>query len=359
MKKIFIQDKATFQTTARVITDEGFLSVAGRVAKSGIQRYLASELGLPGNNVIRVYRPAEEVFADASLETFAGADITVLHPKSLVTADNYKQTTVGTIKSKGRQDGDFVVADLLIKDTDAVKAVQDRGFVELSSGYTAEYEEQAGVTTDGEPYDFVQRNIRINHVALLPAGAARAGRQAKIFDNQTEGKTMIKVTLDNGRTVELQDEAAALLVSDCIDRLKQQVKDADKTADIDKMQATIDAQKEQIEKLQAETTDERIKERVSEVVDVKTKAEKMSGEVYDSLDVVEIQRKALAKIRPNIGWADKSEAYVQAAFDQALEVAPNADDQKRKLAADAAKIITEKPVNDARADYIKSFTGEK
>src|SRR5690606_16899412 len=149
--------------------------------------------------------------------------------------------------------GDFVTADLIVKDADAIKMVEDRGYVELSAGYTAEYEHSPCTTDDGTAYDYIQRNIRINHAAHLPAGAARAGRQARIFDNQPKGNTMSKITLDSGRSVEVQDEATAALVSDYIDRLKKQVTDS--TAEIDKRQATIDGQAEQITKLQAATAD--------------------------------------------------------------------------------------------------------
>src|SRR5690606_20402777 len=141
-----------------------------------------------------------------SLASFDGADITLMHPDELVNAKNYKKTSVGIIRGPGRQDGDFVVADHLIKDADAIQAVEERGYVELSAGYTAVYEHAPGTTDDGTEYHYVQRNIHINHAALLPTGAARAGRQARIFDRKPKGNTMSKITLDSGRSVEVQDE---------------------------------------------------------------------------------------------------------------------------------------------------------
>src|SRR5690554_2534590 len=137
MTRVFVQDKATFKTTARTYTDAGFLLVPGRVAKTGTQKYLRRELGLDGDPhaTVTVYRPPEEVFADDSLASFDGADITVLHPGELVNAKNYKKTSVGFIKGPGRADGDFVAADLIVKDADAIKMIEERGFVELSAGY--------------------------------------------------------------------------------------------------------------------------------------------------------------------------------------------------------------------------------
>lgn len=347
--KIFIQDKASFKTTSRTYDDCGFLHVPGRVSKTGTQKYLRKELGLDGdpNGVVTVYRPADEVFAADSLASFDGADVTVMHPGELVNAKNYRKTSVGLVRGAGRPDGDFVTADLIIKDADAIKMVEERGFVELSAGYTAEYEHSPGTTDDGTEYDYVQRNIRINHAALLPAGAARAGRQARIFDNQPKGNTMSKITLDSGRSVEIQDEASAALVSDYIERLKKQIADASTTAD--KQQATIDGQAEQIAKLQAATGDDQIKARLASIMDARTKAEKVApGITLDSINPTEIQRAALTKARPSVDWASKSEAYVQAAFDMAFDQVETTDShasQKRQLAEDGSKQIANKPVS--------------
>lgn len=362
MKTIFVQDKATFKTTARMYDDNGFLHVPGRVSKTGTQQYLRKELGLDGdpNAVVTVYRPADEVFSQDSLASFDGADVTVMHPGELVNAKNYRKTSVGLIRGAGRPDGDFVVADLIIKDADAIKMVEERGFVELSAGYTAEYEHSPGTTDDGTEYDYVQRNIRINHAALLPAGAARAGRQARIFDTNPKGNTMTKVTLDSGRTVEIQDESTAALVSDCIERLNKQI--TDQSAELDKRQATIDGQKEQIEKLEAATADDSINARVAAVLDARTKAELVApGLTCDSIDPVQIQRAALAKIKPTIDWSEKSDAYVQAAFDMAAEQIQTADAnaaQKRQLAEDGAKQLKEQP-KPAYDSYAARFTQSK
>src|SRR5690606_34981745 len=126
---------------------------------------------------------------------------------------------------------------------------------------------------------------------------------------------------------------------------KQQITDA--TTAAEKQQATIDGQAEQITALQAATADEAITERVAAVIDARTKAEKIApGVTFDSIDPVEIQRAALAKISPTVDWAEKHDAYVQAMFDIKAEQSETADahaDQKRKLAEDGAKQLKEQP----------------
>lgn len=361
--KIFVQDKATFKTTARTYDDAGFLHVPGRISKTGTQKYLRRELGLDGdpNAVVTVYRPPEEVFATDSLTSSDGADITVMHPGTLVNAQNYRKTSVGLIRGPGQQDGDFVKADLVVKDADAIAAIEKRGYVELSAGYTAEYEHAPGTTDDGTAYDYVQHNIRINHVALLPAGAARAGRQARIFDNQPQGKTMSKITLDSGRSVEIQDEATAALVSDHIERLNKQITDSQ--TELDKRQATIDGQAEQITKLKADTSDAAVTTRLTAVLDARTKAAKIAPDAtFDSVDPLAIQRAALAKAKPTVDWAGKSDAYVQAMFDITAEQVATTDqhtEQKRKLAEDGARGVPDKTKVPAYDSYAARFTTQQ
>lgn len=59
--RITIRDRVTFPVPSlREITPEGYLKVPGRVARVGIQQYLASELGLtdrPPGQIVNVYLP--------------------------------------------------------------------------------------------------------------------------------------------------------------------------------------------------------------------------------------------------------------------------------------------------------------
>lgn len=308
----FICDRSSYAITQREYTDEGFLRVPGRVARAGnVQEYYAKELGINDRNptdIIRVYRPAEEVFNADSLASYIGADITNNHPNKMVDTDSFKNVTSGVTISEGRQDGDFVVADLIIKDKNAIKAVES-GKVQLSAGYTADYEKSEGVSPTGEDYDYIQRNIKINHVALVDL--ARAGGQARLFDNKG-AFNMQTITLDNGRTVTLDNDANAALISDAFDRQKET---------IDTQATLIDEQKDEITTLKAQASDEAISKRITAVVNTRDQARKIAGDNFtcDSCDVVEIQRAALKIANTQRDFTDKSAAYVQAAFDQAID----------------------------------------
>lgn len=330
-------DRSTYRVTHREYTDEGFLRVPGRVARTGIQEYLARELGLDGDpsRVIRVYRSADEVFKPESLSTYASADVTDNHPAGLVDADNYRSVVRGIVAGPGRQDGDFVVCDLIVKDKAAITAI-NAGKCELSAGYTAVYEPTAGVTEDGQQYDYIQRDIKINHVAIVER--ARAGANARVFDHNPEKHNMThKVILDSGRSVEVQDEATALLVSDTIERLNTKVADAEAKAD--QAQAAADAANEQLQAAVLASSDEAIAARVAEVTKCQEAARKVAGDGFtcDSLMPVEIKRAAMAVARPKVEWADKSVAYVEAAFDMEAEKAKDEEEEegKEKMSKDS------------------------
>lgn len=343
MTRITVQDKSTFKVTHREFTDEGFLKVPGRVAKTGTQQYTRKELQLDGdpNAIVTVYRPEDEVFKAESLDSYNGADITIRHPGELVNAKNYSQTSKGIVRGAGRRDGDFVLADLVIKDQAAIDDINS-GNAELSAGYTHELVAEDGVSPSGETYQYMQRDIKINHVAIVPM--ARAGRQARIFDNhqQREMTMTHKIVLDSGRSVDVEDEATALLVTDAFDRLNKEATDS--KAEIERLKATIDAKDEEIKTLNVKSSDEELKTRVERIAKVKDAALKIVGDQFttDSVDDVEIMRSAMQAVRPATDWKDKSPEYIQASFDMALESAEKSPenkvkDQLRRLAEDGER----------------------
>lgn len=320
---VFICDRSSYRVTRREYTDEGFLRVPGNVARTGIQEYLARELGLPGdpNRIVRVYRPAEEVFKDESLLSFDGVDVTVNHPDGLVNSKNFKKVSAGVVRGGGRMaaDGIHVECDLIVKDQTAIDSINN-GKCELSAGYTSVYVESPGMTIDGEPYEYVQTEIRINHVALVDRG--RAGPQAKVFDNKTPigGNTMpVLITTDSGRSVDVADPANAQVVADAFDRLLLRTTTAEAAAE--KAQATADGNAEKLTAALALGSDDAIKTRVAALGALNTTARKVAGDAFtcDSVDPTEIMRAALLIKRPSVDWAAKSPTYVESAFDQAAE----------------------------------------
>ena len=359
---IVTYDKQRYAITERQITDEGFLRVPGHVARTGIQEYLGSELGFNHNNIVRVYRPPAEVFAPESLASFDGSDVTIEHPAELVNSENYKYTSVGTVKAGASQDGDFVRCDLIVKDQTAIDAIL-AGKVELSVGYTAIYKDEAGVTPDGEPYDLMQTCIRVNNVALVDR--ARAGPQAKIFDSsKTTGATKmaVNIVLDSGRSIDVADAANAQVVADAFDRLTKRVKDAEEEKE--KMEAEKDSAEEELEEEKKKSSDSAISARVKAIADAAITAKRIAGKdfVCDSVSITEIQRSALAAAYPKRQWADRSAVYLQAALDVAYEgkeTEEEEEEEKIKESSDSLKKLAQdmasgaQPTVDARTKSIQ------
>jgi hypothetical protein len=227
MKTYLISDKIELSINQKQITDEGYLVTDGVIARTGIQEYYAFEfgadVGAKPTDVIKLYRPPEEVFAPDSISSFENAPVTIDHPASDVTADNWAQLAKGEATNVCRQGSDKMAAKLTIKDKEAVKVIMD-GKKQLSNGYRFTLDMTPGISPQGEAYDGVQRDIKGNHVAIVDR--ARCGSVCTILDNQPEpipkGGHMAEVTLRkmvvDGIPIEVSDAAAAV-----IDKLQKAV----------------------------------------------------------------------------------------------------------------------------------------
>ena len=164
-------------------TNEGFLIDHPIVTTVGIFEYMN-----PDGSIRRELRLPEEVFNPDSLASYEGKPIIITHNAGEITKENVEEKIIGTILSKAYQDGDNVRAKIVIHDTDKMK---QSGLRELSLGYGLTLDETPG-EWNGHPYDAIQRDIKINHLALV--SAARAGEQARLNidgkENLTGGPVM-------------------------------------------------------------------------------------------------------------------------------------------------------------------------
>jgi len=145
-------------------TEEGYLKDRPILTSCGIFEYKN-----PDGSIRRELRLPEDVFAEESLASYKGKPIIITHDAGLVDKDNVHQEQIGTILTEGYRSGDVVRAEIIIHDTNEMK---DCGLKELSLGYSLDLEHTPG-EWNGQHYDAIQRNIEINHLALV--GSARAG----------------------------------------------------------------------------------------------------------------------------------------------------------------------------------------
>ncbi len=151
------------------IDEQGFLHDTPVVTSTGIFEY-----ALPGGKVRRELRLPEHVFDRESLASYSGKPVIITHEAGSIDKSNVMEEIVGTILSDGYQDGNNVRCRIVIHDIDKVKRIP---FRELSLGYSLDLIEEPG-EWNGEPYDAIQTNIRINHLAIVEK--ARAGEQAHL-----------------------------------------------------------------------------------------------------------------------------------------------------------------------------------
>ena len=168
-------------------TKEGYLIDHPILTSCGIFEY-----SNPDGSIRRELRLPEHVFNEKSLKTYKGKPIIITHEAGVVDKDNVADEQIGTILSEGYRDGDDVRAEIVIHDTEEMKK---SNLKELSLGYNLDLIEKPG-EWEGEPYDAIQTNITINHLALV--ANARAGEQARLnIDGSDEpelkgGKSMAK-----------------------------------------------------------------------------------------------------------------------------------------------------------------------
>ena len=208
-------------------TGEGFLICRNvPIARTGEQDYLGTEIGLKTNEIVKVYRPEEEVFSEAAMASFEGKPVTNNHPAEQVDPENVKLYEMGHAQNVRRGTGefkDFLVADLHIHDAELIDAIK-AGKRQISCGYECEYVERDG--------QIVQTNIRGNHVAVVDEG--RAGVKASIMDNsikksaekaerkQKMSKTSTLLKLFGLATSGKDSEEVTKLALDTADALEEQ-----------------------------------------------------------------------------------------------------------------------------------------
>ena len=304
LQMVFRTDKGTLRSPRRL--DDGRVIVDGALTRTGVFKYRNDD----GSERLE-YRPPEEVFNAGSMSTFQFSPVTDDHPKGMVTAESVKEIAIGTVGENVRQDGNLMIAPLAINDAEAVRKL-DAGKTQLSCGYTCDLEYTPGVTPEGEKYDAIQRNIKGNHVALVTVG--RAGPQARIRMDGAAYQTEEQDTMKDQTMIQLAEKlAAACQRADTAETQRDDLKTR-----LDKAEAERDDFKTKFEAAEKSRTDaaEGFAAAVRARVELEGTAAKILGEGFES------DGKTDREIKEACIKADcegKSEDYVQARFDLALE----------------------------------------
>lgn len=335
-------DRAINLDAKRVIrTDEGYLRAPARLTRAGVFHYRNPVTGAKWSEL----RLPEEVFKADSLASFELLPVIVNHigPNVAVTADNAKSVQVGSVGGihQDREDPNYVSGTVLITDGKTVEEVE-RGKVELSNGYFCEKEAvtldangdrpvyKDPVTGVSEPYDFIQRSIRGNHVAIVDHGRAGPGARIMLDHNdaiehtdgepvttQRKDQTMKKITID-GISFEVSEACAQAYE-------KQQTEQ--RTAS-DRLNATNDTAQTQVKKLTADLATASDPKRFTEAVASRVQLVQVAAQheiKCDGLDDGAIRRAVVTKLNPELKLDGKSDEYTRVAYDLAIARNPVVD----------------------------------
>lgn len=197
-------------------TKDGYLTSMVKVSRTGIQLYPGAAVGMPDKEVVRVYRPEGEVFNKDSMKSYAYRPVTLDHPTEDVTAENWRDHGKGITGGDVIRDGDFVRVPLILMDAATISAVA-AGKREVSMGYSAIVEFKDGVTEGGEPYDAIQRELRMNHLAIV--SKARGGSDLRIGDEEGDPPMAERTVLLDGISVVTTEQGAQ-----AIEKLQRDIK---------------------------------------------------------------------------------------------------------------------------------------
>ncbi|WP_313740476.1 DUF2213 domain-containing protein [Pseudomonas sp.] len=354
-------------------TADGYLVGEARVARTGIQDYLGTEIdpenehGLRDKPIVRVYRPESAVFHKDAMQSYAYRPITNGHPGGAgVNSKNWKDVAIGQTGGEVVRDGEYVKVPLVLMDA---KAIEDweAGKRELSMGYGAEVVFQDGHTPEGEYFDVYLGPMSMNHTSL--EHRARGGEKLRFGDNQTPppqgGHQMadsLRTVIVDGLSVQTTDQGAQ-----AIEKLTKQLNDAGvnvktltdahavalaaKDADIVKITAALDDAKAKI------LTDAQVDALVKSRTDLVTQAKALNDADYTGKSADEIRKAVVVAKFGDAAIAGQPEAYIKARFDIMVEDAaknPSGDPFRKHMIQQDGK-TTGYPAADARARMLADF----
>lgn len=382
-------DHSEWMTTPFERTTEGFLKGRAIVTCCGVFTYKRAD-----GTLQRELRLPEEVFAPATLESLKLKPVTLNHPTELVTPENADMLQVGSLGDnpsctnqeyngngeptdwKKLTDGLNVAVDMIITKKDAIDAVIN-GKQGLSMGYTCDIEmAEPGSTWCGVEYDYIQRNIKYNHCAIVDAG--RAGDNAKIelrvdsadavledkLVTKDGGTKMLKKINLDGIDYEAEESVIKALntekkrADDAVAELSKFKEDSAKelsvmTAERDTQKERADKAEEDLAKAKAEALDStKLDEAVNARIELYKNAEKAGVEVKNDMKDADIKKAVIAKVFPKANLDGKDSAYIDARYDATVEMlAERADSNSRQVLADTPNNHADS-VDDARQRMI-------
>lgn len=307
-------------------TSNGFLRTTGRLTRCGILTYQTPD------GPRRELRPPDEVFSRESLDSLASVLITDLHPGDMVNAGNAKGVQVGFVGEVIKHDSQYINGSLTFTDQTVISKIDAGERKELSPGYKCRMDFTPGVYR-GRKYDAVQRDIRYNHIAILPEGAGRSGSEVRIdgeqcaWPEEDEGQNKQETTSMKLRIDGLEYDADSDVAAQALTRYTAKCDSdmAESKTKNETLQAKLDAGTKALEELKAKfdaaTDPAELEKRIAARVALVTKATKILGDEakFDGKSDKDIKLECLAKTNEGVDFTSKTDDYLDAYFDIAAD----------------------------------------
>lgn len=303
-------------------TDEGYLEGYAIATRTGVFQYVRAD-----GTIQRELRLPEEVFKEDAINSFKLLPITNNHPQDEVNAENVTQLAVGYTGEDVRRKDNYLMTKLKITDKKTIDQIKS-GKKGLSYGYKVSLVKKDGVY-NGEQYDYVQTNIKGNHLAIVYQG--RAGDQARlridsqdalcVFSNINNNQNMKTIRLDQ-KEFDVAEEVALKL--DSLEAEISSLKEVKKelSTKVDSLQGERDALKEQVFQLSKKDNADEIKQLVAQRLDLEKKAQTIlnQDENVSLLSDKEIKTKVIMAFSPEFKADEKSDEYITARFDAIIDM---------------------------------------
>lgn len=323
-----------------VDSQTGFLHVKDvPIARVGVFPYVDKS----GKFTMEAKLP-DDLLNDSAVESANSKPVTDGHPQEAVNTTNTSRYMKGFTANNAHVDGDKLKVDMTITDSALIKEIQG-GKQELSIGFLTDVVPVKG-EFKGMAYDSAQKNIQINHVAVVKRG--RAGHSVRltgdsaemVIDNSQEKGTSMettKIRLDGADVTVATNDADTILKLDAankennskIAKLNAQIKELE--AERDKLKGGADANKKALDEakakndsLEKELADAKKKyegdaldEEITKRMDLINEVKPFVGDSFEfsGKSPKEMKVEAIKSVNDSIDLDDKSDDYIDAYFD--------------------------------------------
>lgn len=303
-------------------TPEGYLTVTVPITRPGVFPYQRQD----GTIQMEAKLP-DEIFSDRTIRSARSKPVTDDHPNEPVTLKNYNRYAKGMSHTDATVRNLKLYVSMTITDEALIQKIRD-GKREISIGFLSDVVAEQG-SYNGDAYQYVQRNLEINHIAIVDKG--RAGPEVAIRNDSDAWQIENEGGKGNMPTYKIdgKDYEVDPMIKARLDTLHAQLDAAStKTKEFDALQGRYDAMEAKLQKaesdlqeaqkqqLSADELDKKVEARVQLISGAKT----MLGDSFDftGKSEREIKEAVIQKAKPDFKGDGKSDDYVNAFYDATI-----------------------------------------